>query len=304
MHQVAFTRSHILAYDTGCHLGGMGGYVEFAPHGGTNVRGAHWQVRVWHYGVISVLDTSWEVMLIGVASEGAADLTGSMKGWQTQSENKRCARPFIAYGVETINSILSTNSLFLPWTLLLFRLSIGLVGCQVSSLLSEGTLPVREVHTTLIIYSLHLGVFFARYIRHEEQVFTFIAEEDEEFGEDNSLWMRTLVLKRHFTVMCRAISKMQGKTFLTCAQARTLVDLRRALVACYGITSDLDEIAVKGEMTWKPSSLIRSLAFTGGSLATQSVSYSIKRARNVEWVWTWWARLTISSTTVKMELLK
>jgi hypothetical protein len=83
-----------------------------------------------------------------------------------------------------------------------------------------------------------LGQVVAWYAKHKGEISSFLAEKDNEVGEESVWWLQTLILNVHFDRVCKTKGSIQGKMSLVCEQSACIDDLCDDLVTMYGAEVD------------------------------------------------------------------
>jgi hypothetical protein len=194
--------------------------------------------------VLDRLVKDWRLKLIGVTSDGAANMTGSQAGWQSRLQVSSTGKTFYriwcgAHQLDLIDkgAISALKEIGSEWHAKLHQL-IGILRKQYSLIEEMGTKSPYDIN----VRWSSLGAVVTWYKRHRDRLQTYLADNENEtmaaFGEDTVWWLQTLVLEAHFTAVCKAMQFVQGKTALIAEQNERIDELYAEIVELYGILKD------------------------------------------------------------------
>jgi hypothetical protein len=175
--------------------------------------------------VMSVLDVAWMKKVVGVASDGAANMTGIDSGWQTCERKAcvgECASTFFRiwcgnHQLDLVDKVAiaamgeADNDSESTWLSTLHAI-VKFLRKQSSLIQDMGS---KSPYCINVRWSA-LGKVAEWYSPHRDNLVEYLANKDKGVGEDTTWRLQTAVLDNHFSAVCKPMGEIQGKTTLVC----------------------------------------------------------------------------------------
>jgi hypothetical protein len=226
--------------------------------------------------VLGALDPDWRTKLIGATSDGAANMVGSVSGWQTR----------------LCNAAADSESFYLMHC---GTHQLNLInGKAIAAIGHEGSNWLEKLHAIVkwlrkqanFIESLgsqspyyievrwtSLEAVLAWWRRNQDEVIAHCLGKDKEIADDVEWWLVLIIVHEHFKAIGGAMRALQGKALLVEGQLEKLEQLRGQIAEMHCITrrsghtdsrasSKCDELPLSDDLNGE------KITYQGSGLAT------------------------------------
>jgi hypothetical protein len=198
--------------------------------------------------VLGLLDPGWRTNLRGIKSDGAADMVGSVSGWQTRLRNAVAgSEPFylIHCGTHQLNlfngkAIVAIGREGLDW---LERLHAILKWIRKQENFIERLGLQSPYYIEVSWTSLEAVLAWRR--KNQNELTAHCLVEDKEIADDVEWWLVLIIVHEHFNAIFGAERALQGRALLVEGQLEILEHLRDQLAVMHCNTCSATECVTR-----------------------------------------------------------